>query len=65
MIASAWVKAARTRAEQAHGLEPAPLAHRVEPVHGLERAYQCGRGFRADDVQAPVDSRSIALLHKA
>src|SRR5215204_6135246 len=47
------------RAERARIVEPAPLAHRLEPGRRLERPDQHGAGAAlrlADEVQAPVDA---------
>ena len=50
---------ARAGAERALRLEPAPLAHRLEPVRRLERPHERRLGaslLGADEVEAPVDA---------
>src|SRR6185437_13779492 len=50
---------ARARAERTRRLEPPPLAHRLEPVRGLERPHERRLGaslLGADEVEAPVDA---------
>ena len=49
----------RPGAEQPRVVEPAPLAHRLEPVRRLERPHEHGARdalVLADEVQAPVDA---------